>query len=104
MLAFTIQWYFIVKKFWYGIKLTDSINTMGLGDNPNNIRLSGILKYSQALTSQAIDVQDMKYFKLSEAIACAISMFVILFPMLGKVGPAEAIIICFVGNVGYTLN
>ena len=34
MLAFTIQWYFLLKKFWYAIKLTDSVNNVGLGTNP----------------------------------------------------------------------
>jgi len=46
----------------------------------------------------------MKYFTLGQAVACAISMYVILFPNLGRVGPGEAIIICFVGNFAYTLN
>lgn len=104
MLAFTIQWYFLVKKFWYAIKLTDSINSTTLATNPSNIRLAGILKYTYADPLFATDVQDMKYFTLSQAICCAISMYVILFPMVGRVGPAEAVIICFVGGFGYTLN
>jgi len=105
MLAFTIQWYFIIKKFWYCIKLTDTTNMVGLSDNPYNIRLSSILKYSYPTdTSNPVDIKDMKYFTLSQAICCAISMFVILFPMMGKVGPAEAVIITFFGNAGYTLN
>lgn len=87
MLAFTIQWYFLLKKFWYAIKLTDTLNSVGLGDNPHNIRLSGILKYSYSDPSFAVDVQDMKYFTLSQAICCAISMYVILFPLFGRVGP-----------------
>lgn len=104
MLAFTIQWYFLLKKFWYSIKLADTVNSINLGDNPSNIRLSGILKYSYTDPAKALDVQDMKYFTLSQAICCAISMYVILFPLLGKTGPAESIIICFIGNIGYTLN
>jgi hypothetical protein len=104
MLAFTIQWYFLLKKFWYGIHLTDTVNNINLGDNPNNIRLSGNLKYSYSDPSVGIDVKDMKYFTLSQAICCAISMYVILFPMLGRVGPAESILICLIGNFGYTLN
>ena len=104
MLAFTIQWYFLLKKFWYAIKLTDSVNNVGLGTNPENIRLAGILKYTYADPAVAVDVQDMKYFTLSQAICCAISMFVIFFPLVGRVGPAEVIIICFVGGFGYTLN
>ena len=89
MLAFTIQWYFLVKKFWYCIKLTDTVNIYGLGDNLYNIRLSSILKYNYPTdTSTPIDIKDMKYFTLSQAICCAISMFVILFPLMGKVGPA----------------
>jgi hypothetical protein len=30
MLAFTIQWYFLVKKFWYSINLGDPSNTVTL--------------------------------------------------------------------------
>ena len=104
MLAYTIQWYFLVKKFWYAIKLTDSVNNVGLGTNPANIRLSGILKYTYADPAFAVDVQDMKYFTLSQAICCAISMFVIFFPLVGRVGPAEVAIISLVGGFGYTLN
>lgn len=99
MLTFTIQWYFLVKKFWYAINLGDAGNMVKLGDNPHNIRLSGILHIS----GQTVN-EDMMYFTLSQAVACAISMYVILFPMLGKVGPAEALVICFVGNFAYTLN
>jgi len=89
MLAFTIQWYFLIKKFWYCIKLTDNANSIGLGDNPYNIRLSSILKYSYPSdTSTPVDIRDMKYFTLSQAICSAISMFVILFPLMGKIGPA----------------
>lgn len=104
MLAFTIQWYFIIKKFWYCIKLTDTVNPFGLSDNPSNIRLSTILKYSYTSETVSSDIRDMKYFTLSQAICCAISMFVILFPMMGKVGPAESVVIAFFGNAGYTLN
>ena len=82
MLAFTIQWYFLVKKFWYAVNVGDSANTVKLGDNPLNIRLSGILHISGG-TNNA----DMMYFTLSQAVACAIAMYVILFPLLGKVGP-----------------
>jgi len=88
MLAFTIQWYFLVKKFWYAIKLTDTVNNVYLGTNPNNIRLSGILKYSYADPAMATDVQDMQYFTLSQAICCALAMYVIFFPMIGRIGPA----------------
>ena len=104
MLAFTIQWYFLIKKFWYSIKLTDSVNNVYLGDNPLNTRLAGILKYDYTNPTFAIDVQDMKYFTLSQAVCCAISMYVVFFPLVGRVGPAEALIICFVGCLGYTLN
>ena len=31
-------------------------------------------------------------------------MFVIFFPLVGRIGPAEAVIICIVGGFGYTLN
>jgi len=31
-------------------------------------------------------------------------MFIILWPLLGRVGPGEALIIVFLGNIGYTLN
>lgn len=99
MLAFTIQWYFLVKKFWYAINLGDPNNTVKLGDNPYNIRLSGILH-----VQGGVDNSDMLYFTLGQAVACAIAMFVILFPLLGRVGPGEALIICFVGNFAYTLN
>jgi hypothetical protein len=99
MLAFTIQWYFLVKKFWYSINLGDAGNTITLNENPYNIRLSGILHYQNNTL-----VEDMKFFTLGQAVACAISMYVILFPMLGRVGPAEALIICIVGNFAYTLN
>jgi hypothetical protein len=99
MLAFTIQWYFLVKKFWYAINLGDPYNTVKLGDNPLNIRLSGIL-HTTATTNNS----DMLYFTLAQAVACAIAMYVILFPLLGRVGPGEALIICFVGNFTYTLN
>ena len=106
MLAFTIQWYFLMKKFWYAIKLTDSVNNIALSDNPYNIRLSTILKYYYNVNDPffALDVQNMKYFTLSQAICCAISMFVIIFPLLGRIGPAEALVISFFGNAGYTLN
>ena len=40
MLAFTIQWYFLMKKFWYAINLGDTLNNVQLSDNPQNIRLS----------------------------------------------------------------
>lgn len=99
MLAFTIQWYFLVKKFWYSINLGDPDNMVKLGDNPLNIRLSAQLHYVNNTV-----VPDMLYFTLGQAVACAIAMYVILFPMLGKVGPGEALIICFVGNFAYTLN
>lgn len=99
MLAFTIQWYFLVKKFWYSINLGDEFNTVKLGDNPLNIRLSGLLHVSGSTTNY-----DMQYFTLSQAVACAIAMYVILFPLLGRVGPGESLIICFVGNFAYTLN
>ena len=46
----------------------------------------------------------MQYFTLSQAICCGISMYVILFPVLGRVGPAESIIISIMGTIGYTLN
>lgn len=88
MLAFTIQFYFLAKKFWYAIKLTDSINNVGLGTNPHNIRLSSILKYTYNDPAFATDVQDMKYFTPSQAICCAISMFIIFFPLVGRIGPA----------------
>jgi hypothetical protein len=99
MLAFTIQWYFLVKKFWYAINLGDATNMVTLGQNPLNIRLSGIL-HTTATTNNV----DMQYFTLAQAVACAIAMYVILFPLLGKVGPGESLIICFVGNFAYTLN
>lgn len=99
MLAFTIQWYFLVKKFWYAINLADPNNTVTLSENPLNIRLSGIL-HTTATTNNS----DMLYFTLAQAVACAIAMYVILFPLLGRVGPGEALIICFVGNFAYTLN
>ena len=104
MLAFTIQWYFLLKKFWYAIDVTDSVNTTGLADNPSNIRLSANLKYTNPSGSFAIDTQDMKYFTLSQAICCAIAMFVIYFPLVGRIGPAEVVVICLVGVFGYTLN
>ena len=104
MLAFTIQWYFLLKKFWYAINLTDTANYISLADNPNNIRLSANLKYSNADPSFSIDTKNMKYFTLSQAVCCAISMFVIFFAVVGRVGPAESILICLVGNFGYTLN
>lgn len=44
------------------------------------------------------------YFTLAQAVACAIAMYVIMFPLLGRVGPGEALIICFIGNFAYTLN
>jgi hypothetical protein len=99
MLAFTIQWYFLVKKFWYAINLGDPTNMVKLGDNPLNIRLSGILH-----TAGSVNNGDMMYFTLSQAVACAIAMYVILFPLLGRIGPGESLIICFVGNFAYTLN
>jgi hypothetical protein len=105
ILTFTIQYYFLLAKFWYANKLNDSINNINLSDNPSNIRLAGILKYSyNADGTFAFDIQDQKYFTLSQAICCAISMSVILFPLMGRVGPAEVIIICIVGGFGYTLN
>jgi hypothetical protein len=70
-----------------------------LGDNPLNIRLSGLLH-----TAGNNNNYDMMYFTLSQAVACAIAMYVILFPLLGKVGPGESLIICLVGNLAYTLN
>ena len=105
MLAFTIQWYFLLKKFWYCVKLTDTANLSSLGGNLQNIRLASVLKYSYP-SSPAVpsDIRNMQYFTLSQAICCAISMFVILFPMVGRVGPAEAVVIAFFGNAGYTLN
>lgn len=69
-----------------------------LGDNPLNIRLSGILH-----TAGSTNNSDMLYFTLAQAVACAIAMYVILFPLLGRVGPGESLIICFVGNFTYTL-
>lgn len=99
MLAFTIQWYFLVKKFWYAINLSDPSNKVTLGDNPLNIRLSGIVH-----TIGNINNSDWLFFTLGQAVACAISMYVILFPLLGRVGPGESLIICFVGNFAYTLN
>lgn len=100
MLAFTIQWYFLMKKFWYAINLGDPNNQVKLGDNPYNIRLSPELH----INANGRDIQDMQFFTLSQAIACAISMFVILWPLLGRVGPGESLIICFIGNIFYTLN
>jgi hypothetical protein len=82
MLAFTIQWYFLVKKFWYAINLGDPTNTVTLGSNPYNIRLSGILHYNKG-----VNVGDMQYFTLGQAVACAIAMYIILFPNLGRIGP-----------------
>lgn len=99
MLAFTIQWYFLVKKFWYAINLGDPSNMVKLGDNPYNIRLSGLLR-----VQGSVENADMLYFTLAQAVACAIAMYVIMFPLLGRVGPGEALIICFVGNFAYTLN
>ena len=99
MLAFTIQWYFLVKKFWYAINLADPSNTVTLGDNPLNIRLSGIVH-----TIGNTNNSNMLYFTLGQAVACAIAMYVILFPLLGRVGPGESLIICFFGNIAYTLN
>jgi hypothetical protein len=99
MLAFTIQWYFLVKKFWYAINLGDPTNTVKLGDNPLNIRLSGILHVQNNVNNG-----DMLYFTLGQAVACAIAMYVIMFPLLGRVGPGEALVICFFGNFLYTLN
>jgi hypothetical protein len=105
MLAFTIQWYFLMKKFWYCINLTDSSNKVTLGQNPYNIRLSGIphIDYKNGSTTPVVN-DDMQYFTLGSAIACAISMFVILFPMVGRIGPGESLVICFFGNIFYTLN
>jgi len=99
MLAFTIQWYFLVKKFWYAINLGDAINMVKLGDNPYNIRLSSAAHYFKNTM-----LENMNYFTLAQAVACAISMYVIMFPLLGRVGPGEALIICIVGNFAYTLN
>jgi hypothetical protein len=99
ILTFTIQWYFLVKKFWYTVNLGDTSNTWFLGDNLLNIRGSGLLHVAGDTLAS-----DMKFFTLSQAVACAISMFVILFPLLGRVGPFEALVICFVGNFAYTLN
>jgi hypothetical protein len=99
MLAFTIQWYFLVKKFWYCINLGDPSNTVTLGQNPYNIRLSGILHFNNG-----VNAGDMQYFTLGQAVACAISMYIIMFPNLGRVGPGEALIICLIGNFAYTLN
>ncbi len=82
MLAFTVQWYFLVKKFWYSINLADPYNMVKLGDNPYNIRLSGTLH-----VSNNVNITDMQFFTLGQAVACAIAMFVIMFPLLGKVGP-----------------
>jgi hypothetical protein len=46
----------------------------------------------------------MQFFTLGQAVACAIAMYVILFPNMGRVGPGEALVICIVGNFAYTLN
>ena len=97
MLAFTIQLYFLVRKFWEGVKLGDPNSAINLKDNPFNIRLS--LDYNGQSHNG-----NLQYFTLGQAVACAISMFTILFPLLGKVGPAEALIICIFGNFGYALN
>jgi len=81
MLAFTIQLYFLVRKFWEGVSLGDPNSVINLADNPYNIRLS--LNYNSTGKDG-----DLQYFTLAQAIACAIAMFTILFPLLGKVGPA----------------
>ena len=75
----------------------DPNSAINLMDNPFNIRLS--LDYN----AQGFN-GSLQYFTLGQAVACAISMFAIMFPLLGKVGPAEALIICIVGNFGYALN
>ena len=96
-----------MKKFWYAIKVTDSVNSTGLSTNPYNIRFSNLQHYdfttSTDPTRAAIN-DDMQYFTVGSAIACAISMFVALSPLIGRVGPGEALTLCFLGNIGYTFN
>ena len=99
MVAFTIQWYFLVKKFWYAINLGDPNNQVQLSHNPYNIRLSPKLHIKDG-----VDIQDMQFFTLSQAVASAIAMFIFLWPMLGRIGPGKAIVLCFIGNFFYTLN
>lgn len=99
MVAFTIQWYFLMKKFWYAINLGDTRNNTQLSDNPHNIRLSPELH-----VLDGVDIEDMQFFTLSQAVASAIAMFVMVWPMLGRIGPGKALILCFVGNFFYTLN
>lgn len=96
IVAFTIQWYFLMRIFWTGVNVADSENALYFGDRFNYLRLTK--------ENNRADTHFMLEFTLSEAIACAICMFVALFPNLGKVGPLETLIMCFVGIFGYALN
>jgi hypothetical protein len=88
-----------MKKFWYSINLADADNTLTLNQNPSNIRLSGILHFSGNTI-----ITNMMYFTLNDAVACAIALYVFLFPLLGRVGPGEVITLSIVGGFTYVLN
>lgn len=80
ILAFTIQWYFLMRLFWTSVNVADSSNTNKLGTMFNFLRLTRVTTRSTSTTA-------VTEFTLAEAIACAISMFVGLFSALGRVGP-----------------
>lgn len=99
IIAFTIQLYFLMANFWITARLSDgnSSNTYPSYNQVfNYIRLSGTsnMAYSKLINEVT----------LSQAIACAISMFVGIFPVLGRVGPMEVLLICLIGTFAYALN
>lgn len=97
ILAFTIQWYFLMRLFWTGVNVADATNPNKLGTFFYYLRLTRVTTRSSTVTAVA-------EFTLAEAVACAISMFVGLFSALGRVGPLETLTMCFFGIFGYALN
>lgn len=95
ILAFTIQYYFIVWSFWVKTGLSSSTNTgsfnitefitLGLSNRDDRIILDSVIQSTS----------------LHQAMACALSLIVALYAVLGRTGLLDTLILCLFGGFFY---
>ena len=80
MLAFTLRFYFLVKNFWVSVGVPDPNGSYTkLGWYFNMIKLNNDnYWWSNTMVTEVT---------LNDAIACALSMFVAMFSLFGRIGP-----------------
>ena len=97
ILAFTIQYYFLWWSFWVKTGIISDFNT-GSFDVTDFVTL-GLSNRDDRVSESAINSTS-----IHQAMACALSLIVALFAVLGRTGLLDTFLLMLFGTLFYTFN